>query len=1150
MAEFNDFAELNVKVTTQGAKEATDQLNALGDASEHAQKKAEIHAREEKKREEGLRQSAEATSKFEKAMGVATDAVDGNILALSRQLGQVGLVIGALALLAKAWKNGSEEADRLANALTVTGSRSGTTAAQLNAMAASMDNVAGITQKAATGALVTFIEKTHAGGASLERFATAALLWEKAGVQAVEKTAAAFASLEQAPLRAAMKLNEQMNFLSATQVKLIYELEKTGQHTEAVRVAQEAYAKAIEERAPEMERRLGLIEKAWRGIKGAAKEAWDEMLAIGRESDKIGDLQPVINNLREKIKRQRIGTGDPNDATTWNGTPSAKSEAALKALLEQQSILQSDARLNQLNATLMAQQEEKARATAVWLEFQANHMDRIAKRNREMVEAYQKGKAAGASDEEIAAEFKYIENKYRDKKGIAEAERDAIQFANAQGKIIEKVDDLIQKNQLYLSGNKDLTASQRVLLEVGEYLRDNYKELSAAEVASLQAKINLAAATSEEADFREKLNKAAEASVKSTAKALDAFDDENKKIEEKIKKLKQEREELGKSRSEVEALTAARKREEMAIWQKRIALEEARDRGEGPEVEAMRERVRLLGIELDEQERLAKAAKESESAKVVAAEWKRVSEQIENSLTDALVNGFNKGKGFFQSIGDWIVNYFKATVARGIAQAIMGGIGLGTATAANASPLGSMLSGFLGSPGGNDGAGSGILGSLIGPISGGMGLGALGTGFMGGLSGLGTSLGFSGTMANAGWLMANGNMLGGLGMGLGAAAPYLAAAYGLYRIISGVGTGRQRGEAFQEFSALTGAGSTIGGFWGGNVKNPAGGSWQGGHYDTQLKAVIDAVNMTAKSFGGSGNTGTQYGQFASWSPDGLGALVAGDVRSASGRQLFSYSQNGSNADMGQRLAALAPNLILAGLKDSNLPKQIKDYFESFDMGQGKLFTQEEVDAAIQLAAAAQQMAMAFRDLGGPFLALNDMSVEARKSLADLTGGFDAFIQKVQGYYSEFYSPEEQSAMSLMSANKTLEAAGIDTGQFKGSTEEEVKRSFRSYLETLDPSKEPEKFAAMINAAGSFASGAELLANTGMSLDELTANAPDYTIQLDTVAAAAENTNAILSTTNGILSQILEAIRNQVVNVNVSAPAGQGVEVYSGGFSDA
>lgn len=123
---------------------------------------------------------------------------------------------------------------------------------------------------------------------------------------------------------------------------------------------------------------------------------------------------------------------------------------------------------------------------------------------------------------------------------------------------------------------------------------------------------------------------------------------------------------------------------------------------------AIRERVieqhKRMGAamaQLEAKEAAKKAREEYEAG------WKKTTDSIGQSLTDALLRGFESGKSFAQNMKDTVVNMFKTMVLKpiiqpiltGVAGSVMGMLGLsGPANAATGGALGNLggLSNFLG----------------------------------------------------------------------------------------------------------------------------------------------------------------------------------------------------------------------------------------------------------------------------------------------------------------------------------------------------------------------------------------------------------------------------------------------------------------------
>ncbi|MBA3588305.1 phage tail tape measure protein [Methylibium sp.] len=236
--------------------------------------------------------------------------VFGGIAPAARALGGalIGLinpftiVAGTAALLAAAYNSGSKEADAYNRALILTGNAAGTTAGQLAQIAESISGVAG-TQGKAADALAQLAATGKVARGSLELVALAAVKLERTAGKAIKETVKEFAELGKDPVSASAKLNEQYNFLTLAVFEQIKALEEQGKTTEAVALAQKTFADEVINRADQLTENLGLVERAWLGIRDGAKLAWDAMLNVGRAETPEGELQGLRDQLSARIAR-------------------------------------------------------------------------------------------------------------------------------------------------------------------------------------------------------------------------------------------------------------------------------------------------------------------------------------------------------------------------------------------------------------------------------------------------------------------------------------------------------------------------------------------------------------------------------------------------------------------------------------------------------------------------------------------------------------------------------------------------------------------------------------------------------------------------------------------------------------------------------
>lgn len=211
----------------------------------------------------------------------------------------------AAAVLALAYHQGSAEQDAFRTALITTGNVAGTTTGQMASMAKSVSATVG-TSGAAAEALALLASTGKITSDSFEQIATSALLFEKATGKAASETIAEFVKIADAPVKAIGELDDKYHFLTASVYEQIRALEEQGNKQEAAIIAENAYSDAMNSRSEKLVQNLGYIQKAWNGVAGAAKWAWDKVLDIGREKtleEKLADLNEALANA------QRLGTG-------------------------------------------------------------------------------------------------------------------------------------------------------------------------------------------------------------------------------------------------------------------------------------------------------------------------------------------------------------------------------------------------------------------------------------------------------------------------------------------------------------------------------------------------------------------------------------------------------------------------------------------------------------------------------------------------------------------------------------------------------------------------------------------------------------------------------------------------------------------------
>lgn len=231
----------------------------------------------------------------------------------------VGAIFGSWALplsgaaagvgmLSAAYMGGAEESREYARTLIKTGDAAGLSAEQMQDMARRISSVAG-TQSQAAQAINLLALNTAVSSDGMERAARTAVVWNQATGTAIAETVGAFGEIANAPLAATVKLNEGMNFLTASTYEQIRSLMEQGRVAEAADIAQQAYADALMDRAPKLEQQLGGLERAWTSIKSTAMGAWDAMFNMGRNEtleERINTQSAVVQNLENRYQADLI----------------------------------------------------------------------------------------------------------------------------------------------------------------------------------------------------------------------------------------------------------------------------------------------------------------------------------------------------------------------------------------------------------------------------------------------------------------------------------------------------------------------------------------------------------------------------------------------------------------------------------------------------------------------------------------------------------------------------------------------------------------------------------------------------------------------------------------------------------------------------
>ncbi|WP_275629026.1 phage tail length tape measure family protein [Pseudomonas sp. 273] len=246
-------------------------------------------------------------------IGPAAKAVGGYVAGLVNPFTLAAAAVGALGV---AYYQGSEETERLTTAIIANGNAIGSSADQLANFARQV-GAGDATIAAASDAIAQLAEGGNRLTGLYPKIASAALSWSKQTGQSVQDVIGNFNDLAKNPAQAVKKLDDQFNFLTASQYANIQTLLEQKRTTEAATVATETFADVMDRRAGNIKENLGDVERAWQAITREAAKAWNAMLDVGRAKT----LEQQLDDVETKLANAQKGISTSGRAKNQLGLP-------------------------------------------------------------------------------------------------------------------------------------------------------------------------------------------------------------------------------------------------------------------------------------------------------------------------------------------------------------------------------------------------------------------------------------------------------------------------------------------------------------------------------------------------------------------------------------------------------------------------------------------------------------------------------------------------------------------------------------------------------------------------------------------------------------------------------------------------------------
>ncbi|HEM6827213.1 TPA: phage tail length tape measure family protein [Citrobacter koseri] len=371
------------------------------------------------------------------------------------------LAAAAVGVLGVAYYKGTQEQDAFNKSLILTGNQVGKTSGQLADIAARAGVAANSTTGKAASALNLLVESGKVAGDSLERVTTAVVKTSEATGIATDKLVDDFNKIAADPVAAITKLNDQYHFLTLATYNQIKALQDEGNQQEAARVATDAYATTMQQRAADIQDNLGYLEKAWNGLTGAAKGAWDAMLGVGREQSleqRLADATKKANDARGKAVGNIFGV------------PGWQTEAAAAANFLQSAIdLQGD-----LTKVVAAGREEQDKAIKIQQEadrVNQQFLSNADKRNKAIQQQKKFLDAGAISADQYAKNIARINEMYKDPKSPTAAKGKAYS-EDAATRLLDQLNQQTSAMQSQLDASDKLTSATQARVKFEQQIAD------------------------------------------------------------------------------------------------------------------------------------------------------------------------------------------------------------------------------------------------------------------------------------------------------------------------------------------------------------------------------------------------------------------------------------------------------------------------------------------------------------------------------------------------------------------------------------------------------------------------------------------------------------------------------------------------------
>lgn len=321
----------------------------------------------------------------------------------------VTVAVTALGLIGYALHKGAEESEAFEKAIALTGGAAGITEGQFNSLAASISDATNTTIGSAREALQQLVSDGKLSGDALVSAATGVERMAKATGGDVSALASKFSEAMKDPVSWALKMNEQVRFLTPELYRQAKALQDVGENGKATTLVFDA----LNTKLSDTKREVGYVENAWNSLKRAASDGINFVLSWGRN----GTPDDMLAQAEAELARLK-GPAPFQGAT---GAVAAVKNAAdggetLKGMIADQEALVASLRatkkLSEDVAKATGERTQREQDGLKWAQMAEASLTTRARLAKELAAANALADKTGASPEERARVLASIRERY------------------------------------------------------------------------------------------------------------------------------------------------------------------------------------------------------------------------------------------------------------------------------------------------------------------------------------------------------------------------------------------------------------------------------------------------------------------------------------------------------------------------------------------------------------------------------------------------------------------------------------------------------------------------------------------------------------------------------------------------------------------